>query len=59
VDWVKAPELKDFSMVHLATHGFSNPVDPQLSGIVLALVDESGQLRENGFLRLHDILTST
>jgi len=54
-DWVRSPELKNYSMVHLATHGFINPVNPQLSGIVLSLVDEGGQLKENGFLRLHDI----
>ncbi|MEL6815712.1 MAG: tetratricopeptide repeat protein [Cyanobacteria bacterium J06598_3] len=55
VDWVTSPQLENYSLLHLATHGFINPVNPQLSGIVLSLVDEQGQLKENGFLRLHDI----
>ncbi|MEL7330211.1 MAG: tetratricopeptide repeat protein, partial [Cyanobacteria bacterium J06559_1] len=55
VDWVTSPQLENYSLLHLATHGFINPVNPQLSGIVLSLVDEAGQLKENGFLRLHDI----
>ncbi|MEO1742670.1 MAG: CHAT domain-containing tetratricopeptide repeat protein, partial [Cyanobacteria bacterium J06629_9] len=54
-DWVTGPALADYSMIHLATHGFVNPVNPQLSGVVLSLVAPSGQLRQDGFLRLHDI----
>ncbi len=54
-DWVTNPQLSQYSVLHLATHGFINPVNPQLSGIVLSLVDEQGQLRDDGFLRLHDI----
>ncbi|MGG6237476.1 CHAT domain-containing tetratricopeptide repeat protein [Nodosilinea sp. AN01ver1] len=54
-DWVTDPKLNQYSVVHLATHGFINPVNPQLSGLVLSLVDEQGQLRDDGFLRLHDI----
>ena len=47
--------MSQYSTIHLATHGFVNSTNPQLSGIVLSLVDESGKLREDGFLRLHDI----
>ncbi|MBE9136769.1 tetratricopeptide repeat protein [Nodosilinea sp. LEGE 07088] len=54
-DWVTNPRLNQYSVLHLATHGFINPVNPQLSGIVLSLVDARGQLRDDGFLRLHDI----
>ena len=47
--------LSDYSIVHLATHGFINPINPQLSGVVLNLVTPEGNLQDNGFLRLHDI----
>ncbi|MEO0757764.1 MAG: tetratricopeptide repeat protein [Cyanobacteria bacterium J06648_16] len=54
-DWLTNPNLNEYSILHLATHGFINPVNPQLSGMVLSLVNPQGQLREDGFLRLHDI----
>jgi len=57
VDWMRSPELENYSMVHLATSGFINPGNPQLSGLVLSLVNEDGELREDGFLRLHDIFS--
>ncbi|QIZ70269.1 CHAT domain-containing protein [Oxynema aestuarii] len=46
--------LKDYEIVHLATHGFLNSVNPELSGLVLSLVDENGKTQD-GFLRLHEI----
>ena len=46
--------LGDFRIVHFATHGLINTRRPELSGIVLALVDERGRPRD-GFLRLHEI----
>ncbi|HEY8460215.1 MAG TPA: CHAT domain-containing tetratricopeptide repeat protein, partial [Blastocatellia bacterium] len=49
-----SPELAEYRIVHFATHGFINSKRPQLSGIVLSLVNEQG-LRQDGFLRLHDI----
>src|SRR4029078_12525843 len=48
------PELAQFRLVHFATHGLINSQHPDLSGIVLSLVDEKGQ-PQNGFLRLYDI----
>ncbi|WP_293095965.1 CHAT domain-containing tetratricopeptide repeat protein [Moorena sp. SIO3I6] len=48
------PELSQYRIVHLATHGILNTKSPELSGIVLSLVDETGNFT-NGFLRLHDI----
>jgi CHAT domain-containing protein len=54
-DWSINPQLADYRMVHFATHGFVNPVNPELSGIVLSLVNPQGQYQEQGFLRLHDI----
>ncbi|HEY9707245.1 MAG TPA: tetratricopeptide repeat protein [Oculatellaceae cyanobacterium] len=48
------PDLSQYRMVHLATHGLLNNVHPELSGVVLSLVDEKGT-DADGFLRLHDI----
>jgi CHAT domain-containing protein len=41
-------------LVHFATHSLMNTAHPELSGLVLSLVDEHGQPRD-GFLRLHAI----
>lgn len=49
-----SPNLADFRIVHFATHGILNPSRPQLSGLVLSLVDKNGT-PQDGFLRLHDI----
>jgi CHAT domain-containing protein len=49
-----SPELAGYRIVHFATHGLVNNHNPELSGIVLSLVDEEGRPQE-GFLRLHDI----
>ena len=48
------PQLSQYQIVHFATHGILNSKNPELSGIVLSLVDEKGT-PENGFLRLQDI----
>jgi CHAT domain-containing protein len=42
------------TILHFATHGLINSVHPELSGLVLSLVDQQGRPQE-GFLRLHDI----
>ena len=49
-----SPELSQYRVVHFATHGLLDSEHPELSGLVLSLVDEQGQ-SQNGFLRLHDI----
>jgi CHAT domain-containing protein len=46
--------LADYRIVHFATHGLINNQNPDLSGVVLSLVDEQGR-PQNGFLRLYDI----
>jgi CHAT domain-containing protein len=51
---VTGDALRSFRMVHFATHGFLNNDYPELSGIVLSLVDEHGK-SQDGFLRLHDL----
>lgn len=47
-------ELGKYRVVHFATHGLLNSEHPELSGIVLSLVNEQGQ-PQDGFLGLHDI----
>jgi len=47
-------ELDQYRIVHFATHGIINNYHPELSGIVLSLVDAKGQ-PQNGFLRLYDL----
>ncbi|HBL58424.1 MAG TPA: hypothetical protein DDZ80_07870 [Cyanobacteria bacterium UBA8803] len=49
-----SPDLAQYQIIHLATHGLLDPVNPELSGIVLSLFDQKGQ-SQDGFLRLHDI----
>ncbi|MTJ55490.1 CHAT domain-containing protein [Anabaena sp. UHCC 0253] len=53
-NWATNPELSQYRFLHFATHGFADPKNPELSGIVLSLVDESGQPKR-GYLRLGDI----
>jgi len=48
------PELGEYRIVHFATHGMLNNVHPELSGIVLSLVDKEGR-QQDGFFRLQDI----
>jgi CHAT domain-containing protein/Tfp pilus assembly protein PilF len=47
-------DLRQYRIVHFATHGLINSRHPDLSGIVLSLVDQEGK-PQNGFLRLYDI----
>src|SRR5258705_9440671 len=46
--------LKQYRIVHFATHSLINSRHADLSGIVLSLVDQDGK-QQNGFLRLYDI----
>lgn len=48
------PQLANYRVVHFATHGLINSAHPQLSGLVLSLVDPRGA-PQDGFVRLHDI----
>jgi CHAT domain-containing protein len=49
-----SPSLKQFSIVHFATHGIVNEKQPELSGIVLSMVNKRGQ-DQDGYLTLHDL----
>ncbi|PYQ14052.1 MAG: hypothetical protein DMF80_13435 [Acidobacteria bacterium] len=46
--------LGDRRIVHFATHGLLDSGHPDLSGLVLSLVDEKG-VAQDGFLRMQDI----
>ncbi|NES07294.1 MAG: CHAT domain-containing protein, partial [Okeania sp. SIO2F4] len=48
------PDLSQYQIVHLATHGLLNETQPELSGLVLSLYDETGK-ETPGFLQLNDI----
>ena len=47
-------DISNYRIVHFATHGLLNSQYPELSGIVLSLVNEQGQ-PVDGFLRLNEI----
>ncbi len=46
--------LRDYRIVHFATHGVVDSARPALSGLIFSLVDRRGGYR-NGYVRLHDI----
>lgn len=48
------PELRQYRVIHFATHGLLNNSYPELSGLVLSLIDKSGR-PQDGFLRLNEI----
>jgi len=52
------PKLGQYRYVHFATHGVFNAEHPELSGLVLSLVDEKGGAQD-GFLSLSEIYNLT
>lgn len=53
-NWATSEVLNQFRILHFATHGFVNYENPELSGIVLSLVDKGGNSIP-GYLRLGDL----
>ena len=47
-------ELRRFQIVHFATHGVVDTEHPELSGIILSMVNQQGS-PEDGFFQIHDI----
>ncbi|HVG10247.1 MAG TPA: CHAT domain-containing tetratricopeptide repeat protein [Thermoanaerobaculia bacterium] len=47
-------KLRSYRIVHFATHGVADTRNPEMSGLVLSLVDAAGRPRE-GYLGLTDI----
>jgi CHAT domain-containing protein/uncharacterized protein HemY len=50
----RSPELSQYRIVHFATHAILNASHPQLSGLLLSLVDEQGEPKD-GFLSLNEV----
>lgn len=53
-DAVLGDRLRDFALIHFATHGFADAQRPQLSGLALSMVGPDGDYRA-GYLGLRDI----
>ena len=53
-NWATNKNLNQFQILHFATHGFVNPEQPELSGIVLSLLNKDGE-QIPGYLRLADL----
>jgi CHAT domain-containing protein/tetratricopeptide (TPR) repeat protein len=53
-DYVLQGGLDRYRVIHFATHGIIDALHPEMSGIILSLVNERGQ-RQDGYLRLGDI----
>lgn len=53
-DYVLKDGLTRFRLVHFATHGVVDTRHPEMSGLILSLVDSRGR-RQDGYLRLGDI----
>ena len=51
---IQTADLKNFRILHFATHGLLNTANPELSGLVFSLYDEAGK-PQDGFLDLNDI----
>ena len=49
-----SPELAQYRIIHFATHGLADSKRPELSGLVLSMVDRKGN-PQDGFLGLEDI----
>jgi CHAT domain-containing protein len=50
----RSGELSQYRYVHFATHGLLDSLHPELTAIVLSLVDEQGN-PQDGFLRAHEV----
>jgi CHAT domain-containing protein len=53
-DYVLKENLARFRLIHFATHGVVDPWRPEMSGLILSLVDRRGR-KQDGYLRLGDI----
>jgi CHAT domain-containing protein len=54
LETISKSELSQYQILHFATHGLVNNEQPELSGLVLSLVDQKGN-PQNGFWRLQEI----
>ena len=49
-----SPELSQYRILHFASHALLNSQHPELSGIVLSLVNRQGQ-PQDGFMQAHEV----
>ncbi|MEK7725153.1 MAG: CHAT domain-containing protein, partial [Acidobacteriota bacterium] len=54
VENIENLQLKNYRILHFATHGLLNSSRPELSGLIFSLYDKYGN-KQNGFLSLNDI----
>jgi CHAT domain-containing protein len=54
VETILGPEMRNYRILHLATHGISDETTPGFSGLVLSLVSPDGH-PVFGYLKTHDI----
>ncbi len=50
--------LAQFRFIHFATHGVVDPRRPEMSGLILSLIDNRGR-KQDGYLRMGDIYKLT
>jgi CHAT domain-containing protein/Flp pilus assembly protein TadD len=53
-DYVTQEGLARFRLIHFATHGVVDVQHPEMSGLILSLIDRTGR-KQDGYLRLGDI----
>lgn len=51
---IMSSRVGEYQVVHFATHAFLDSEHPELSGIILTMVDPKG-VRQNGMMPLHDV----
>jgi CHAT domain-containing protein/Tfp pilus assembly protein PilF len=54
LDTITGPEMSSYRIVHIATHALLNNAHPELSGLILSMVDKNGNDRP-GFLPAQEI----
>ena len=54
VETILSPEMRNYRILHLATHGIADESTPGFSGLVLSLVSPDGR-PVFGYLKTHDI----
>lgn len=51
---VMSDDLKNYRIIHFATHGILDSDRPEMSGLILSMIDKDGN-SQDGYLRLRDV----
>lgn len=51
---VMSDDLKNYRIIHFATHGILDSDRPEMSGLILSMIDRDGN-SQDGYLRLRDV----